>query len=133
MKNFYSQKVYTLDLTGIEIYEDELDDTKIFRRNERTGEECEIEWDEKELTVSTQNEVPYSRPHTLKDLCNEVFQEVRGALKDASISIATAQDDMLDGVLKMSDLEDIQDHITRLENLLDPVPFTNGRNQGVTS
>jgi hypothetical protein len=133
MKNFYSQKVYTLDLTGIEIYEDELDDTKIFRRNARTGEECEIEWDEKELTVSTQNEVPYSRPHTLKDLCNEVFQEVRGALKDASISIATAQDDMLDGVLKMSDLEDIQDHITRLENLLDPVPFTNGRNQGVTS
>ena len=103
MKNFYSQKVYTLDLTGIEIYEDELDDTKIFRRNARTGEECEIEWDEKELTVSTQNEVPYSRPHTLKDLCNEVFQEVRGALKDASISIATAQDDMLDGVLKMSD------------------------------
>ena len=133
MKNFYSLKVYTLDLTGIEIYEDELDDTKIFRRNARTGEECEIEWDEKELTASTQNEVPYSRPHTLKDLCNEVFQEVRGALKDASISIATAQDDMLDGVLKMSDLEDIQDHITRLENLLDPVPFTNGRNQGVTS
>tara|TARA_R110002051_G_scaffold291546_3_gene355606 strand:+ start:2790 stop:3158 length:369 start_codon:yes stop_codon:yes gene_type:complete len=122
MKNFYSLKVYTLDLTGIEIYEDELDDTKIFRRNASTGEECEIEWDEKELTASTQNEVPYSRPH-----------KVREALKDASISIATAQDDMLDGVLKMSDLEDIQDHITRLENLIDPVPFTNGRDQGVTS
>ena len=51
-----------------------------------------------------------SRPH-----------KVREALKDASISIATAQDDMKDGVLKILDLEDIQDHITRLENLLDPV------------
>jgi len=59
--------------------------------------------------------------------------KIREALKDASISIATAQDDMKDGVLKMLDLEDIQDHITRLENLIDPVPFTNGRNQGVTS
>ena len=49
MKNFYSLKVYTLDLTGIEIYEDELDDTKIFRRNASTGEECEIEWDERRL------------------------------------------------------------------------------------
>tara|TARA_R110000823_G_scaffold30111_1_gene86560 strand:- start:602 stop:961 length:360 start_codon:yes stop_codon:yes gene_type:complete len=85
--------------------------------------------------------LPYDR-HTVlvarRELAKELLVnpralKIREALKDASISIATAQDDMKDGVLKMLDLEDIQDHITRLENLIDPVPFTNGRDQGVTS
>tara|TARA_R110000765_G_scaffold58814_2_gene114879 strand:- start:336 stop:533 length:198 start_codon:yes stop_codon:yes gene_type:complete len=40
---------YTLDLTGIIIPEDELDDTKIFRRNGRTGEECEIPFDSDDI------------------------------------------------------------------------------------
>ena len=40
---------YTLDLTGIIIPEDELDDTKIFRRNGRTGEECEIPFDNDDI------------------------------------------------------------------------------------
>jgi|TARA_R100000808_G_C2038971_1_gene79397 hypothetical protein len=44
-----------------------------------------------------------------------------GIVKKLSISIATAQDDMLDEVLKMSDLEDIQNHITELENLMYPI------------
>ena len=42
-------KEYILDLTGIVIMEDELDDTKIFRRNVRTGEECEIPFDSDDI------------------------------------------------------------------------------------
>ena len=57
---------------------------------------------------------------------------VREALKEVSISIACALEDNMEN-LQMSDLEHIQDKITELENLLDPVPFTNGRTQGVTS
>tara|TARA_R110000787_G_scaffold73653_1_gene164174 strand:+ start:199 stop:594 length:396 start_codon:yes stop_codon:yes gene_type:complete len=40
------QKEYILALTGIIIMGDELDDTKIFRRNAKTGEECEIPFDD---------------------------------------------------------------------------------------
>ena len=57
---------------------------------------------------------------------------VREALKEVSISIACALEDNMEN-LQMSDLEHIQDKITELENLLDPVAFTNGRTQGVTS
>lgn len=48
---------------------------------------------------------------------------IRSTLKEASISIACALEDNMEN-LQMSDLEDIQDHITRLENLFDPLPFT---------
>jgi|TARA_R110001592_G_scaffold248333_1_gene510645 hypothetical protein len=56
---------------------------------------------------------------------------VREALKEVSISIACALEDNMEN-LQMSDLEHIQDKITELENLIDPVPFTNGQRQGVT-
>ncbi len=55
------------------------------------------------------------------DIFGDDQRKIKETVKELSISVACVLDDLED--VKSKDIEHIQDLVTKLENIVDPIPF----------